>query len=60
MAPQNHTIFNGITPGGICGATDVYTIRLPMPDHKIPLLGQVTERNCPYDKKYSFFGNYVK
>jgi hypothetical protein len=54
---RNHPIFNGIIPGTIWGATDVYAIRLPMSDTVIPLLfGQVTERNGPYDKKDLFFG----
>ena len=29
-ASQNHPIFNGILPGTTWGATDVYSIRLPM------------------------------
>ena len=54
---QNHPIFNGIIPGTIWVVTDVYAVRLPIPDNVIPsLLGQVTERNGPFDKENLFFG----
>ena len=54
---QNHLTFNGIIPGIIWGATDVYAIRLPMPDNAIPLLlGQVTQRNGSFNREDLFFG----
>ncbi len=54
---QNHPIFNGIIPGTIWGATDVYAVRLPMADNIIPLLlGQVTQRKGSFDKEDLFFG----
>ena len=54
---RDHPVFKGILPGSIWGATDVYAIRLPMVNDALPLLlGQVTERNGPYDKLDPFFG----
>ena len=54
---RDHPVFKGILPGSIWGATDVYAIRLPMVNDAVPLLlGQVTERNGPYDKLDPFFG----
>ena len=54
---RDHPVFKGILPGSIWGATDVYSVRLPMPVHVVPLLfGQVTERKGPYDKLDPFFG----
>lgn len=54
---RDHPVFKSIMPGSIWGATDVYAIRLPMVDDAVPLLlGQVTERNGPYDKLDPFFG----
>jgi hypothetical protein len=54
---RDHPVLKSILPGSIWGATDVYAIRLPMVDDAVPLLlGQVTERNGPYDKLDPFFG----
>jgi hypothetical protein len=54
---RDHPVFKGILPGSIWGATDVYSVRLPMSAHVVPLLfGQVTERKGPYDKSDPFFG----
>ncbi len=41
---EAHPILRGVAPGSIFGSTDVYEVRLPLPDDSLPLvLGEVTE-----------------
>jgi type 1 glutamine amidotransferase len=48
---ERHPILNGIAPGSIFGTTDVYTVRLPLPDDSQPVvLGEVTETLQPDSK----------
>jgi len=48
---KNHPILRGIHDGDIWGPTDVYGVRLPLPDDSQPLvLGQVLEGMKPTDK----------
>jgi len=48
---ENHPILRGIHDGDIWGPTDVYGVRLPLPDDSTPLvLGQVLEGMKPTDK----------
>lgn len=54
---QGHPILNGITNGGVWGATDVYGVRLPLPGDSTPvLLGQVTKRAGAFDANDLFYG----
>ena len=53
LAPgqEKHSILQGIKDGDIFGPTDVYTVRLPLPDGCTPLvLGQVLEGMKPTDR----------
>lgn len=53
----NHPITNGISNGDIWGPTDVYGVRLPMPDDSQPIiLGQVTNRKGEYIENDAFYG----
>src|SRR5215831_16850742 len=48
---ESHPILRGIRDGNIWGPTDVYGVRLPLPDDSTPLvLGQVLEGMKPTDK----------
>jgi type 1 glutamine amidotransferase len=48
---KDHPILKGIKDGDIWGPSDVYTVRLPLPDDSKPLvLGQVLEGMRPTDK----------
>lgn len=48
---EAHPILRGIEAGSIYGPTDVYTVRLPLPGHSLPLvLGEVTETLEPDSK----------
>ncbi len=48
---EKNPILRGIEPGSIFGLTDVYTVRLPLPDGCKPLiLGEVTETLKPDSK----------
>jgi len=52
-----HAITNGIESGSIWGSTDVYGVRLPLPDDSQPIvLGQVVNRAGEYDENDLFFG----
>lgn len=54
---ENHPIVNGINDGDIWGPSDVYTVRLPLPeDSKVIVNGQVTEREGPYSEEDALFG----
>lgn len=49
---EHHPILRGIEPGSIFGPTDVYTVRLPLPDDSAPLvLGEVTDGLTPSSKR---------
>jgi type 1 glutamine amidotransferase len=51
---QDHPILRGIPDGDIWGPTDVYGVRLPLPEGSQPLvLGQVLEGMRPSDKPVS-------
>jgi hypothetical protein len=51
---EGHPILRGIKDGDIWGPTDVYRVRLPLPDDCKPLvLGQVLEGMHPTDKPVS-------
>ena len=48
---ETHAIWNGIEEGSIWGPTDVYGVRLPLPDDSKPLvLGQTIDRSMDYDE----------
>ncbi|EAR01776.1 ThuA domain-containing protein [Maribacter sp. HTCC2170] len=54
---ESHAITNGIESGDIWGATDVYGVRLPLPDDSQPIiLGQVINRKGEFDENDVFFG----
>lgn len=54
---QDHPITNGIESGEIWGPTDVYGVRLPLPEDSEPIvLGQVIIRKGEYDENDIFFG----
>lgn len=54
---ESHPIANGLSDGDIWGPTDVYGVRLPMPDGVVPIvLGQVINRAGDYDENDAFFG----
>ncbi|MFH6604406.1 ThuA domain-containing protein [Maribacter algicola] len=54
---KSHSIANGIEDGEIWGPTDVYGIRLPLPEDGQPIiLGQVVNRKGDYDENDLFFG----
>jgi len=47
---KDHPVLRGITDGDVFGPTDVYTVRLPLPDDSKPLiLGQVVAGMQPTD-----------
>jgi len=53
----SHPIVSGIESGSIWGATDVYGVRLPLPEDSEPIvLGQVINRAGEYDENDIFFG----
>jgi hypothetical protein len=53
----DHPILRGITDGEIWGASDVYTVRLPLPGDSQPLvLGQVVSRKGTYDESDPYYG----
>lgn len=58
IAPDatNHPITNGIADGSIWGATDVYGIRMPMPNTQAIILGQTVNRAGEYDENDLFYG----
>ncbi len=54
---KSHPITNGIRSGTIWGPTDVYGIRLPLPEGSQPIiLGQVIDRKGAFDENDIFFG----
>lgn len=53
---ENHPIINGIENGAIWGATDVYGIRMPMPNTQSILLGQTINRAGEFDKEDLLYG----
>ncbi|MEM1119035.1 MAG: hypothetical protein AAGJ18_01215 [Bacteroidota bacterium] len=52
----NHPITNGIADGSIWGSTDVYGIRMPMPNAEPIILGQTINRAGEYDENDLFYG----
>lgn len=59
VAPDaaEHPIARGIADGDIWGPTDVYGVRLPMPEGVVPIfLGQVINRTDAFDENDPFFG----
>ncbi len=53
----SHPIASGIESGSIWGPTDVYGVRLPLPDDSEPIvLGQVINRAGEFDENDLFFG----
>jgi translation initiation factor 1 (eIF-1/SUI1) len=54
---ENHPITSSINSGDLWGPTDVYGVRLPLPDDSQPIiLGQVTNRKGDYDENDPFYG----
>ncbi|MEM1096283.1 MAG: hypothetical protein AAGJ10_16920 [Bacteroidota bacterium] len=54
---ENHPVTNGIADGAIWGPSDVYGVRLPMPEGTEPIfLGQVIDRAGEYDENDIHFG----
>lgn len=54
---ESHVITNGIEGGEIWGPTDVYGVRLPLPEDSKPIiLGQVINREGEFDENDIFFG----
>ena len=54
---DDHPIANGLADGDIWGSTDVYGVRLPMPEGVTPIiLGQVIDRAGEYDENDLYFG----
>ena len=59
IAPDasDHPITRGISDGEIWGPTDVYGVRLPLPDNaKHLVMGQVINRSGEYDENDPFYG----
>jgi type 1 glutamine amidotransferase len=46
---EKHPILRGIRPGDVWGPTDVYTVRLPLADSEVVMLGQVLSGMAPVD-----------
>jgi len=54
---EDHPITNGLEDGSIWGPTDVYGVRLPLPEDSRPIIfGQVINRAGEYDENDPFFG----
>ena len=54
---QGHAIVRGIGAGDIWGPSDVYRVRLPLPNDSQPIvLGQVIKRAGAFDEKDPFYG----
>ncbi len=54
---EDHPITNGLEDGSIWGPTDVYGVRLPLPEDSRPIiLGQVINRAGEYDENDPYFG----
>lgn len=54
---ENHPILSGITSGSIWGPTDVYGVRLPLPeDAQVLVLGQVVDRSGIYNDQDPLYG----
>ena len=59
IAPDaaSHPVARGINDGDIWGPTDVYGVRLPMPEGVVPIvLGEVINRAGEFDEVDIFFG----
>lgn len=54
---ESHPITNGIVSGDVWGSTDVYGVRLPLPEDSQPIiLGQVMNRKGDFDENDIFYG----
>ena len=53
---ENHPITNGIENGSIWGPTDVYGIRMPMPNTQSIIMGQTINRAGEFDDSEPFYG----
>lgn len=54
---ESHPITNGIENGDVWGSTDVYGVRLPLPEDSQPIiLGQVMNRTGEYNESDIFYG----
>ncbi len=54
---ENSPLTRGIKDGSIWGPTDVYGVRLPMPDGVTPIvMGQVIDRTSAFDESDPFYG----
>ncbi len=54
---EDHPVLSGIEDGDIWGSTDVYGVRLPLPDDSEALvLGQVIDREGEFQEDDLFFG----
>ena len=54
---KDHPIARGLSDSDVWGPSDVYRVRLPLPDDsKAILLGQVVNREGDYDEDDPFFG----
>lgn len=57
VGAEGHPIWNGIGAGEIWGPTDVYGVRLPLPDDSQPIvLGQVINRAGAYEESDPLYG----
>ncbi len=57
QSAKDHPIVNGITAGAVWGSTDVYGVRLPLPDDSEPIfLGQVLNSTAAFDETDIFYG----
>ena len=54
---ESHPILRGVNPDGIWSASDVYTVRLPLPGDSMPLVhGKVMARAGEYDEGDALYG----
>lgn len=53
---ETHPILNGIEDGAMWGPTDVYGIRMPMPNTQVLVLGQTVDRTGEYNEEDPFYG----
>ncbi len=54
---ESHPITNGIENGDVWGSTDVYGVRLPLPEDSQPIiLGQVMNRKGEFNQDDIFYG----
>ncbi len=57
LGSENHPVLQGLANQSIWGPTDVYGVRLPLPDDAMPLvLGQVMDGEGPFTESDAYFG----